>query len=420
MRQDSVGDRASDSGEETKVNAEAAPSDGVQGEAVSGAVVESADSYRSPLLDLPGAVIGEGIDEAVAEHYGGPFPEQRALEDGRAFTDLSHTDVVVVTGADRLKLINLLSTQLVDTLPPGSSTELMTLSPTGHIESAVGLFDDGEAAWVLADVGLGQPFVDFLLSMRFMMRVEAEVRADLAVLGGYSRAGEDLRAVALHGAGDLPVLWEDPWPDTAQASATYGPVDAEHPAYRSRRYLAVVAGEELSRAAAELAERGLQPAGMAAWEATRVGQWRPRPATEVVERALPHELDWLRTAVHLHKGCYRGQETVAKLVNLGRPPRRLTLLYLEGPADELPARGDVVKLGERAVGVVTSAVRHFEDGPLALALLRRNAATDAVVSIGNFQASQQEIVTPEGKSSASPADRPGHELRGHHPGPSGR
>ena len=120
--------------------------------------------------------------------------------------------------------------------------------------------------------------------------------------------------------------------------------------------------------------------------------------------------------MHLHKGCYRGQETVAKLINLGRPPRRLVLLYLEGPIDELPAHGDAVKLGERAVGVVTSAVRHFEEGPLALALLRRNVAPGAVLSIGNFQASQQEIVTPEGKSSVSPAERPGQEFRGHHVG----
>ena len=368
--------------------------------------------YASPLLSLPGAVDSEGVDTGVAQHYGGPFPEQRLLESGQAFTDLSNADIVVVTGVDRLKLLNLLATQLVEDLRPGASTELMTLSPTGHIESAVGVFDDGESAWVFADVGYGQPLVDFLMSMRFMMRVEAQVREDFAILGGYGTAGAALAFVALRGAGELPVVWEDPWPRTAAMSATYGPADSEHPAFGQQRYLAVVAKEGLLDAARALSEAGLQPAGMAAWEAARVGQWRPRAASEVVERALPHELDWLRTAVHLHKGCYRGQETVAKLINLGRPPRRLTLLYLEGPVDELPGHGDTVKLGERAVGVVTSAVRHFEDGPLALALLRRNVASDAVLSVGNFQASQQEIVTPEGKSSVSPAERPGQEFRG--------
>ena len=377
----------------------------------------SVDSgYASPLLALPGAVNSEGADAGVALHYGGPFPEQRALEEGRAFTDLSNVDVVVVTGADRLKLLNLLSTQLVEGLRAGQSTELMMLSPTGHIENVVGLFDDGEAAWVFADVGFGQPLVDFLLSMRFMMRVEAEVRDDLAVLGGFGAAGSALASVAIRGADGQPVVWEDPWPRTAATSATYGPVDSEHPAFEQQRYLTMVVKEELAETAQLLSEAGLQVAGMAAWEAARVGHWRPRPAMEVVDRALPHELDWLRTAVHLHKGCYRGQETVAKLINLGRPPRRLALLYLEGPIDELPEHGDDVKLGARAVGVVTSAVRHFEEGPLALALLRRNVAPDAVLSIGNFQASQQEIVTPDGKSSVSPAERPGQEFRGHHVG----
>lgn len=380
----------------------------------------SASSYSSPLLALPGAVVDEGVDAGVAQHYGGPFPEQRALEEGRAFTDLSNADVVVVTGVDRLKLLNLLSTQLVEGLRPGTSTELMTLSPTGHIENAVGLFDDGEAAWIFADVGFGQQLVDFLLSMRFMMRVEARVRDDLAIVGGFGQVGSVLASVALRGAGELPVVWEDPWPRTATTSATYGPADPDHPAFEQQRYLAVVAKEGLLEIAQVLSDVGLQPAGVAAWEAIRVGHWRPRPAGEVVERALPHELDWLRTAVHLNKGCYRGQETVAKLINLGRPPRRLVLLYLEGPVDELPLHGDAVKLGERAVGVVTSAVRHFEEGPLALALLRRNVAPNAVLSIGNFQASQQEIVTPEGKSSVSPAERPGQEFRGHNLGPTGR
>ncbi len=377
-------------------------------------------AYSSPLLTLPGAVNSEGVDAGVAHHYGGPFPEQRALEEGRAFTDLSNADVAVVSGEDRLRLLNLLSTQLVEGLRPGTSTELMTLSPTGHIENAVGLFDDGEAAWVFADVGFGQPLVDFLMSMRFMMRVEAQVRDDLAILGGYGAAGAALASVALRAAGELPVVWEDPWPRTAATSATYGPADPEHPAFEQQRYLAVVAKGGLLEAAAALSEAGLQAAGIAAWEAARVGHWRPRPAGEVVDRALPHELDWLRTAVHLNKGCYRGQETVAKLINLGRPPRRLVLLYLEGPVDELPGHGDTVKLGERGVGVVTSAVRHFEEGPLALALLRRNVAPDAVLSVGNFQASQQEIVTPEGKSSVSPAERPGQEFRGHNLGPTER
>ena len=129
------------------------------------------------------------------------------------------------------------------------------------------------------------------------------------------------------------------------------------------------------------------------------------------EQVLPHELDWLRTAVHLDKGCYRGQETVAKLVNLGKPPRRLTYLYLEGPEGDLPEPGSDVMLGERVVGKLTSVARDSEEGPVALALLRRNTADDAQLHVGAFEAVQEPIVAREGKSSASPSERPGQGLR---------
>lgn len=169
-------------------------------------------------------------------------------------------------------------------------------------------------------------------------------------------------------------------------------------------------------------------AGAMAWEALRIEAGRPRRAREVDERAIPHELDWLRTAVHLAKGCYPGQETVARTLNLGRPPRRLTLLQLDGLAGGLPAPGDVVRLGERLVGAVTSAARHHELGPIVLALLRRGVPVEAVLSVevseaaggpapgervvvGRVAAAQEVLVTPEGRAQASPAERPGAGLR---------
>ena len=169
-------------------------------------------------------------------------------------------------------------------------------------------------------------------------------------------------------------------------------------------------------------------AGAMAWEALRIEAGRPRRAREVDERAIPHELDWLRTAVHLTKGCYPGQETVARTLNLGRPPRRLTLLQLDGLAGGLPAPGDVVRLGERPVGAVTSVARHHELGPIALALLRRGVPAEAALSVevseaadgpapgarvvvGRVAAAQELLVTPEGRAQASPAERPGAGLR---------
>ena len=374
----------------------------------------------SPLLQLEGAVANEdesSPDYGTALHYSSPSREERALLAGQAFTDLSHCEVLQLTGPDRISWLNSLTTQKIDQIQAGESTELLLLDPNGHLQNAVGVFEDGVTTWLIADSGWGQPMADFLTSMKFMMRVEVSVREDLAILGALGTAADSLRDVAataqsLGSEGELPVLWRDPWPGTGPGSATYGPSDAEHPARERAVYLAIVERKELLAAAEQLITMGLQPAGTEAWEAVRVTSWRPRPAMEIVERALPHELDWLRTAVHLEKGCYRGQETVAKLINLGRPPRRLVMLYLEGPVDELPNHGDVVVVDERVVGTITSAVRDSEDGPVALALVRRNVPADRVLEVGNFRGGQQVIVDPGGKSSVSPSSRPGAEFRG--------
>jgi len=120
-----------------------------------------------------------------------------------------------------------------------------------------------------------------------------------------------------------------------------------------------------------------QPAGTWAYEALRVAARRSRLGFETDHRTIPAEVDWIDVAVHLEKGCYRGQETVARVHNLGRPPRRLVLLHLDGSAEELPDRGDALTLNERAVGFVGTVAQHFELGPIALGLVKRNVPDDA-------------------------------------------
>jgi folate-binding protein YgfZ len=120
-----------------------------------------------------------------------------------------------------------------------------------------------------------------------------------------------------------------------------------------------------------------QPAGTWAYEALRVAARRPRLGLETDHRTIPAEVDWIDVAVHLEKGCYRGQETVARVHNLGRPPRRLVLMHLDGSAEELPVPGDALTLDERTVGFVGTVAQHFELGPIALGLVKRNVAEDA-------------------------------------------
>ena len=367
-------------------------------------------TYASPLLTRPGAVAGGGVDAGVAWHYGDPAGEQRALAAGVAVADLSHLGVVTVSGPDRLTWLNSITSQELTGLAPRTSTELLVLSPHGHVEHAAGVVDDGEVTWLLTESASAAPLTAWLDSMRFTLRVAvANATADWAVLG------EPVGAEAQAGE---PLVWRDPWPRTLLGGTRYGPDDDAHPAAQRRWRLVLVPRAELSEAVAARETVGWRLAGTWATEAERIAAWRPRAGLEVDHRTIPHELDWLRTAVNLQKGCYRGQETIARVHNLGRPPRRLVMLHLDGSAHVLPAHGAVVTAEGREVGVVTSAARHHELGPIGLAVLKRSVPTDAELLVdveGVPVAAGQEVIVPgEGISVDRPAP-PGPVARGLHP-----
>jgi folate-binding protein YgfZ len=343
----------------------------------------------SPLLSRPGAVAAEGPDAGVAWHYGDPLREQRLLAAGQAVVDLSQRGVVRVAGPDRLTWLNSLTSQRLDSLAPRESTETLVLSPHGHVEHALHVVDDGEVTWLGVEPGAAPAVAAWLDRMRFMLRVEvedatgawatlAEARSDAAGLLGQG------------GPQQLAATWQDPWPTVADGSASYAAVDpADHPGRERPWREVLVPRDQIERA---VGDRPL--AGTWAAEALRVAAWRPRVGYETDHRTIPHEVDWLRTAVHLAKGCYRGQETVARVHNLGRPPRRLVMLHLDGSAHTLPEAGDDVLLGERRIGQVTTAARHYELGPIALALVKRSVPADATVLAGGLAAAQEVVVSP--------------------------
>jgi folate-binding protein YgfZ len=284
----------------------------------------------SPLLSRSGAVVADPPDAGVAAHYGDPYAEQRALARGAALVDLSHRGVLRISGPDRLSWLHSLLTQHVAGLAPGVPTQALVLSPQGHVEHHLHLVDDGEAVLAHVEPGTAPELLSFLDRMRFMLRVEVDdVTAEHAVVA-------------------------DPSPRLLLRS--------------------------------ELAAYDGAVAGVQAFEALRVASRVPRLGLDTDHRTLPHEVGWLATAVHLDKGCYRGQETVARVHNLGRPPRRLVLLHLDGSDSELPAPGDPVQLDGRDVGRVGTAVRHHELGPVALALVKRNVPDDAALVAGGVAA----------------------------------
>ncbi|UJP40155.1 CAF17-like 4Fe-4S cluster assembly/insertion protein YgfZ [Cellulomonas palmilytica] len=365
-----------------------------------------APRHRSPLLARRGAVEGVGPDAGVAWHYGDPTAEQRALARGGAVVDQSHLGVVRVAGPDRLTWLHSITTAQLADLPPRTSTELLVLSPHGHVEHAAAVVDDGEATWLVTQTPAA--LAAWLDRMKFMLRVEiADVTDEWAAIG---------EPVAAEGGDDEPVTWRDPWPQVTAGGTRYGPAPDEHPGADRAWRLVLVPRADLAREVAAREATGWPLAGTWASEALRVEAWRPRAAFEVDHRTIPHELDWLRTAVHLHKGCYRGQETVARVHNLGRPPRRLVFLHLDGSGHLLPEAGAAVHEttgtpGEpgREVGRVTSVARHHELGPVALAVVKRSLATDVELLVaceGGVVAAGQEVVVPgEGVSTDRPAPR---------------
>ncbi|PKY73540.1 folate-binding protein YgfZ [Winkia neuii] len=367
----------------------------------------------SPLLG--GHAPGGGVDAAVAAHYGDPVAEQWALQVGAALTDLSHFGVVRVSGPDRLSLLTTLGSQVVTDIG-ASSRELLMLDASGHIAFSAGVIDRDQVAYLITDAGRAAELADYILRMRFLSRLEVEVAGDLAPVG-FTLGGPLQRALA----GEL--VWEDPWPGVCEGGASYGPAVEGAPRFAiwlaPRQKLQNAVGAALQKAntgfplETELGYEVKEPAlaGIAAWEALRIQAHRPRYGREVDARSLPHELDWLRTAVHLHKGCYCGQESVARIVNLGKPPRRLAFVSLDGSTDDLPRVGTEIKADGKKVGSLTSVARHCEDGPIGLAVVKRGAKSGRV-DVGGVAGLVSEIVNSEGKADVSPTERPGAGLRG--------
>lgn len=304
----------------------------------------SAD-YASPLLELSGAVEADAPDAGVAAHYGSIVPEQRRLVAGEGFVDLSHRDVITVTGPDRLSWLHSLTTQHLDSLPADTWTEVLLLGPQGRIDHALTGMDDGENVFrAHTEPGAGAGLVAFLDRMRFMSRVEVALDPDHAVIA-----------------------------TGAQLADRFVP--------RS----------ELAGLPSSLGE----PVGIWAYEALRIEQGRARFGLDIDDRTIPNEVDLLGRSVHLDKGCFPGYETVAKVYNLGRPPRRLVRLLLDGSAEHLPPHGAEIVADDKVVGWVGSSARHHELGPIALALIKRNVDVGATLLADGVAANQEVIVDPD-------------------------
>jgi folate-binding protein YgfZ len=328
-------------------------------------------------------------DVGVPWHHGEPLREQRWLIDGEAAVDLSHRGVVTVTGPDRLSWLTDLTTQVLTPLAPGTSALALILSPHGHVEHELHVVDDGATTWLVCEPGTSEALAAYLRSMQFLLRVEVLDRSD-----------------------EVGVVWEPVWEPDAQWPTWLTPADFAGRGHvdagsdrggDALKYVPerpdALAGREVIVPRDQVAERldaWPHEAGTWALEALRIAAAVPRIGLDTDHRTLPHEAGWIGPAVHLAKGCYRGQEAVARVHNLGHPPRRLVLLHLDGSEERLPVHGDAVFVDDREVGWIGSAAWHHELGPIATAMVKRQTPVDAqvrvVTSTGDVAASQQVVV----------------------------
>ncbi|WP_122819762.1 CAF17-like 4Fe-4S cluster assembly/insertion protein YgfZ [Varibaculum vaginae] len=292
-------------------------------------------------------------------------------------------EVLTVSGPDASSWLTTLSSQIVTDMGVAESREMLFLDANGRVKFAAGIVWMGEVAWLFTPDA--SALTQFLESMKFMSRVEVTARPDQQVWGFFAPS---LAEEVLAGFGPI---WSDPWPGITPGGTAYSPRATSHPGQDYSARLGVVPDVNIAKAYAELRSRWEQVswpretedgyslsapvfATESDWRALRIAAWRPY-GTDIDQRTLPHELDWLRTAVHLNKGCYCGQETVARIVNLGHPPRRAVFLQLDGTSSLLPPAGAELYAGSRKVGTVHTSANHFEDGPIALGLVKRTAPT---------------------------------------------
>ena len=303
---------------------------------------------------MSAVLVEHGPDLGAIWHFGEPNHEQRALAAGNAWADLSYRAVITIAGSDRTKWLNDMMTQELATLPLGVWTQTLLLDSQGHIEQQLFLVDDGNLIWLHTEASKSEELVSYLNKMKFMLDVDVQDQsANFAVL----------RAPGV-------------------ANVFGGPY-------------AIVPRTEIVEMATAYKAAGHIQVGTWALEAERIAAGRARILFETDHKSIPNELGLLNVAVHMNKGCYRGQETVAKVFNLGHPPRRLVLLHLDGTMVHMPEHGAKITFDGKEIGFIGSMARHYELGPIALAVIKRTVPVNATLDIDGVSATQEVLVPAE-------------------------
>jgi folate-binding protein YgfZ len=303
-------------------------------------------------LSIPGAVPPptQTVDSEVAWHFGDPFAEQRKLISGDGSVDQSHRGVISITGADAKIFLNSLTTQELLNIQSGESAITLDLNPQGFVQNELHVIADDETLWITTESNAKESLLAYLQKMKFRSQIEI-----------------------VDATQDFAVVWQ--------------PKNEKHEKFLSWISPFSWSAREILVPRNQLLEvLGDKPSGMWAYEALRVEALVPRIGFETDHRTIPHEVGWIETAVHLNKGCYRGQETVSKVERMGKPPRRLVRLLLDGSSDQMPGSHSEVTQEGAVVGFVGQSVHHAVLGPIASAVIKRNVEPNALLQVSTFNA----------------------------------
>lgn len=349
--------------------------------------------------------IESGADIGAVWHYGDPLREQRWLEDGTGVVDLSARDVIRITGPERGAYLNLLGTQKLDDMSPGQAMSTFLLDPQGHIMHFLALVETGDEIWGWTEPGRGAGLVDHLTRMKFRMDVQADMRIDMAVVW----VGADIPVDSLMdpGLGDRALMDRssgDSDPNghgegvegIPSAQETVDPCDGVGPQACPARQGTpnCLGGKEvfIPRSQVDHVMSLGHPVGMWAHTARRIASGVIRVGMDTDTNTLPNEVGVPSEDLVLNKGCYPGQETVARVYNVGAPPRRLVRLHLDGSQESFLDPNTPLTLDGAEVGFLGSMAYHHELGPIGLGLVKRQTDDNATLMAADVPASIEPLV----------------------------
>jgi folate-binding protein YgfZ len=301
------------------------------------------------------------------------------LTEGCGLLDRSERGKLALAGPGAKEFLEGQITNDVEALNSGQGVYAAFLSPKGKMLGDLRVLDLGDELFLDTERSALQDL--FNMIRRYRIGYDVELHKRTVERGLLSLIGPGARAVA--GAADLP--------EQEHANAA-GDIDGT-----SVLFVATDVGVDLLCDAADtdalataLRGRGAADVDEASAEVLRVETGRPRYGIDLDDTVIPQEAGLNERAVSFTKGCYVGQETVARLHYRGKPNRHLRGLRLSAPA----ARGDELRLGERVVGKVATAVVSPRHGPVALALVRREAEPGATVVVGDGGETAEVVELP--------------------------